>query len=60
MCLVDSVTLKDKVDDNSHKTHDKVTAPPTDAHYYTANNTKKNANLGNLVAMIGWYFVVMI
>ena len=60
MCLVDSITLKDKADDNSHKTHDKVTTPLTDAHNYTANNTKKNANLGNLVATISWNFIVMI
>ena len=59
-CLIDRATPKDKVHDNSYEAHDKVTAPPTDTHYHTADDTEKDANLGDLVAAIGWHFIVMI
>jgi hypothetical protein len=59
-CLIDGVTLKDKVHDNSYEIHDKVTAPPTDTHYHTVDDTKKDTNLGDFVAVIGWHFIAMI
>ena len=60
MCLVARVALKDKVYNDSYETHNKVTSPPTDTHDDIANNTKKDANLGNQVATIGRYFIVVI
>jgi len=58
--FIAGVAPKNKMDDNGYETHDEIASPPTNPHDDAADDTKKDAYLSDLIAAIGWHFIVMI
>jgi hypothetical protein len=59
-CFIAGITPKNKMNNDSYKTHDKVASPPTNPHDNTADNSEKDTNLSDVIAAISWHFVMMI